>query len=148
VSDAALLARCHCGATSILGEASAQGALHCHCGLCRRLSGAAFTTWVSLPDAGSRIEGGARLRRYAATPNVERHFCAHCGTHLFTRDRRYPGVLGVPAGVLTGAVPAPSGNYFWHDRAPWCDDAQALPRFGGAGGFEPLGDDDNEEPRR
>ena len=23
-----------------------------------------------------------------------------------------------------------------------------LTRFGGAGGFEPLGDDDNEEPRR
>ena len=131
-------ASCYCGRVRLRFEGAPESVVHCHCTQCRRLSGCAYTTWVSVARKGLHIEGEPSLQDHAATANVTRHFCRHCGTHLYTSDRRYPAIAGIPAGVLAPEVAVqPQGHYYVEDKAPWCDWGDALPHFGGPSGFEP-----------
>jgi hypothetical protein len=127
-----LTARCYCGAVKLQLRRRPRSAIHCHCTQCRRLSGAAFTTWVSARlDAVvdlDRVEASHLVQRFEATPNVTRVRCTVCGTHVYTLDRRMPQVVGIPAGVLPdGEVPAVKGHWYSDDAAPWCRLDETLP---------------------
>lgn len=135
----ALTARCYCGAVTLRSSAPPTGVIHCHCNQCRRQSGAAFTTWVSLRREATAIGGQDFLLSHEVSANGSRHFCRCCGSHLFTVDQRYPKVLGVPAGVVDDAASlVPSGHYFVSHKAPWHEISDGLPQYGGESGFEPL----------
>lgn len=135
----ALAARCFCGAVTLRFSALPKGVVNCHCGECRRLSGSAFTTWAAFARDTVMIEGGAALTAFDVTPNVRRHFCRSCGSHAHTSDQRHPALLGVPVGLIEGlALPRPSAHFFVDHRAAWCDINDALPRFGGESGHEPV----------
>jgi hypothetical protein len=72
--------RCLCGAVTFSAE-HAEAAHHaCHCGMCRRWSGAAF---FAAQTAGVTFTGGEQLGRYASSEWAERGFCKQCGTALF-----------------------------------------------------------------
>lgn len=132
---------CYCGAVQLHSYAQPTSAIHCHCRQCRRLSGAAFTTWLSLPRQATAISGASELQQFAATENCLRYFCKHCGSHVFTEDARLPDMLGVPAGMLsTPLTTNPSGHYFFSDKADWRPCRDDLPKFGGQSGFERLDD--------
>ena len=134
-----LSVRCYCGAVSLRPTAPPASVVNCHCGQCRRLSGAAFTTWASFNKTALPTTGEEPLSSFEVTANVTRHFCRVCGSHVFTADRRLPAILGVPAGALEGEpVAAPSAHYFVDDRAPWHSISDDLPRFGGESGTEPI----------
>lgn len=72
---------CLCGAIrySIGGYSSA---VHCHCGMCRRATGAPFATWVSLPRSRFRLETEPPPA-YRSSPEARRSYCAACGSQLF-----------------------------------------------------------------
>lgn len=130
---------CHCGAVRLRVVGPLSPPINCHCGLCRRLSGGAFSTWLSVPRAGLQVVGEAQLRSYRPTANLERLFCQHCGGHVLTRDARCAAIVGLPAGALAdAAVPAPSGEYFVTHKAPWQALAATAICFGGDTGFEPI----------
>ncbi|WP_407074877.1 GFA family protein [Roseateles sp.] len=130
--------RCYCGAVALDASAAPRGIVNCHCGQCRRLSGAAFTTWVSFRSTSILITGNESLTAFPVTTNVTRHFCRVCGSHVFTSDIRLPKVLGVPAGVIAGApLTTPSAHYFVSHKASWHAICDGLPRFGGESGVEP-----------
>lgn len=134
-----LLARCHCGAVSLAFVPPLSPPINCHCGLCRRLGGSAFTTWLSLPRATLEVHSEVPLSRYQPTVHLERHFCPRCGTHVMTLDTRHPAIAGIPAGLVDDAlVPAPAGDYFVSHKAPWHELPWHVHCFGGDSGFEPL----------
>jgi hypothetical protein len=113
--------------------------INCHCGLCRRLSGAAFTTWFSVQKAALSGQGEETMTAYRPTPNLTRHFCATCGTHVYTLDDRYPDVKGICAGAFDGVtLPAPRAEYFVDDKASWFELPHGATCFGGPTGFEPV----------
>jgi hypothetical protein len=132
-----VFASCYCSAVSLTSEGGVQSVVHCHCGQCRRLSGSAFTTWVSLAKSQVQIIGVENLAMFKATSNVTRHFCKNCGSHVCTADGRLPNVLGVPAGIIKSALPLPKAHYFVSHKAVWQEINDALPQFGGESGFEP-----------
>ncbi len=133
-----LLARgaCFCGAVSVTVPAPLRRPVNCHCGECRRLSGAAFTTWISAPREQATFQNPAALSTFAPTPNLQRAFCSTCGTHVFTADVRLPSIYGFPAGLFEGeAIAPPAQDYFIEDKAAWhtahahpADETQAAPR--------------------
>lgn len=129
-------AQCYCGQVRLQFAAPPKGVIHCHCRQCRRLSGSAFTTWVSFAKAAMAITGEATS--FQATPNVLRHFCGRCGSHVYTLDARMPDIVGVPAGAIEGELPAPTAHYFVHHKAAWYTLADGLQRFGGETGFTAL----------
>jgi len=131
--------RCHCGAVTLHVSAPLRPPINCHCGLCRRLSGAAFTTWLSVPTEALQLRGETELSLYRPTSPLQRFFCRHCGTHVLTRDARCSHIAGLPAGVMDDAdVPVPSGEYFVSHKARWHALAADATCFGGDTGFEPL----------
>lgn len=128
---------CYCGRVRLRFDTAPQSVIHCHCGQCRRLSGGAFTTWISVARSALQIEGAEHLQAFDATANVTRHFCRTCGTHVYTGDRRLPEVAGLPAGVVDdGRVVTPQAHYFVDDRTPWHVPDDGLPWYGGATGYE------------
>lgn len=133
-------ARCYCGAVHASLDLSEAGALHCHCSQCRRLSGAAFSTWLNLPMAGFHIDAGSDdLTAFAVTENTIRYFCRHCGTHVYSTDRREPDMVGLPLGIVTGdELPQPDTHYYFDSGVPWCDVAMTASKAGGPTGLEPL----------
>lgn len=134
-----LQGRCYCGAVTLTAASGAKGVINCHCGQCRALGGSAYTTWVSVGRDDTTVAGAEHLQAFEPTANGRRHFCRHCGAHVFTEDRRMPGILGAPAGLFGTTLRAgPSAHYFVDDRAAWHAIDDALPRFGGPTGFEPL----------
>lgn len=136
----AAAASCYCGAVHASLDLSEAGALHCHCSQCRRLSGAAFSTWLNLPLTGFRIEAGADdLTAFAVTGNSTRHFCRHCGAHVYSTDAREPDIVGLPLGIVTGHdLPQPDTHYYFDSGVLWCDVALKTRKAGGPTGLEPL----------
>lgn len=134
-------AACFCGAASLTVPLPLRPPIHCHCSQCRRLSGAAWTTWVSVPRPAVSIQGQDALRSFAATPNVLRHFCGQCGTHVYTADARMPQVLGIPAGILPPEyVPRGHRHYYLPDKVAWASMVEAEPSLALAPSSAPDGD--------
>jgi hypothetical protein len=74
---------CLCGAVRY-SATQYDRAVHCHCRMCRRATGAAFATWVCIPINMFRIVSGEpRFRR--SSPTCQRGFCVDCGTPLFMK---------------------------------------------------------------
>jgi hypothetical protein len=86
-----------------------------------------------------RVVGEGDMTLYQPTENLERFFCKHCGAHILTKDKRHPGILGVPAGLLESLdVPPPKGEYFVNHKARWFKLTSGLPCFGGESGFDEV----------
>ena len=119
-SSALARGRCYCGAVSVDLPAPLRRPSNCHCGECRRLSGAAFTTWITAPREQAAIGNPEGLSKFDPTPNLQRFFCRTCGSHVFTVDQRLPKVYGFPAGLFEGeAIEPPEQDYFLDDKAVW-----------------------------
>ena len=43
---------CHCGALRYRLEGTLTDVAHCHCTICRRVSGGLVVTWLTLPRTG------------------------------------------------------------------------------------------------
>lgn len=111
---------CFCGAVAVTVPAPLRSPVNCHCGECRRLSGAAFTTWITAPREQVEVHNAEGLTLFSPTPNLQRAFCRTCGSHVFTEDARLPRAYGFPAGLFEGeAIEPPERDYFLEDKAPW-----------------------------
>jgi hypothetical protein len=54
---------------------------HCHCGICRKVSGTPFTTMGGFPAADfGFLRGADGIRGYRSSPGTERRFCGRCGS--------------------------------------------------------------------
>jgi hypothetical protein len=85
-----------------------------------------------------QVAGSESIAIFGVTPNVTRHFCRACGSHVFTLDVRLPETMGVPAGIVEGGVSLePRAHYFADHKAAWHTIATPEPQFGGASGVEP-----------
>jgi hypothetical protein len=95
---------CHCGTIRYRSEKAYLYAVHCHCSICRKSSGAAFMTWVCLPRESVRITAGQPVMRRTSA-EVQRAFCASCGAQIYMDYAGSPtldvsvGTLDAPAGV-------------------------------------------------
>jgi len=117
---------CLCGAVAFRIRGPVRDVHHCHCGMCRRATGAAFATlvWVQR-DAVAWTRG--RPASYRSSAIATRGFCAVCGTSLYLD---YDG--SAQFALLLGAFDAPaelrpSHHYGIEGRLPWVDIQAALP---------------------
>jgi hypothetical protein len=111
---------CYCASVSVTAPSPLRRPVNCHCGECRRLSGAAFTTWITAPRDQVAVDNPEGLSMFSPTPNLQRWFCRQCGSHVFTADARLPRVYGFPAGLFEGeAIEPPCEDYFLDDKANW-----------------------------
>ena len=104
---------------------------HCHCSMCRKVTGAAFGTYAEVKNENLKIVSGAELiLRYRSSPGVERTFCARCGSTLQYVNEMNPGKVEVALGTLDDdpGIKA-SRHIFVAYKAPWFDITDDLPQF-------------------
>lgn len=94
---------CRCGAVRFEAVGAPLRVANCHCGDCRRATGAAFATFVDYPRAQVRFLGEPQA--FASSPGAERLFCARCGSPVAFRGEASPGEIN----MLIGAFDDPSG---------------------------------------
>ena len=121
---------CLCGAVAFVITTPLLAMGNCHCSMCRKQHGTAFSTYVEIAAAGFELLRGAEhIQTYVSSPGVERRFCATCGAKLTFVMRELPARLWVAAGVLDD-VPAlqPQYHIFVGSKAPWYAICDQLPQ--------------------
>lgn len=54
---------------------------HCHCAICRKISGAAFATYAHVAATKFRLVAGENaIAQYELSPGSHRKFCRVCGS--------------------------------------------------------------------
>jgi hypothetical protein len=129
VMDPALRGRCLCGAVTLTVHASTGDFVLCHCGQCRKASGAAFQAVLPAAcDAVTIDDPQAMVREYRSSADKVRVFCGRCGSPLFSR-RDGVAMLRLRAGLFDDlAGRRPVAHIFAAGAAAWDSIADALPR--------------------
>ncbi|HJQ84433.1 MAG TPA: GFA family protein [Candidatus Binatia bacterium] len=112
---------------------------HCHCSICRKSHGAAFSTFARLTAADFRLVAGREnVRAYRSSPPIERTFCATCGARLTIRFDGMPDAVWVSLTTLDDDPGVrPDAHMFVASKAPWdeiTDDLRQYPAYGPMGG--------------
>jgi hypothetical protein len=108
--------------------------------MCRRIHGAAFVTWFSIPKPQLRITAGeAELVRFQSSDHGTRSFCGSCGSSLFFESTLDPERIDIPLANMDGPIDRePQLHAYFDCRAEWASVGDTLPRLGGETGVEPL----------
>jgi len=142
VSSLTVRGGCLCGGIRYEIEGAIEAPEHCHCGMCRKAHGAAFSTNAVVESASLKVlDTTGLLTEYESSPNRRKCFCSRCGSQLFIRRSNRPDMTVVTLGTLDDdPVSRPSRHVFTQSRAPWYDIDGVLPRFQIYPGFEPTDD--------
>jgi hypothetical protein len=120
---------CLCGTVRYLARRDPIRVVNCHCGVCRRVSGAAFMTFVHFPM--SRFAWtGAEPTRYRSSKDAKRGFCAVCGSTLSMHEAVLADRVQVSLGSLDRPDLARPDDHVWtRSQLPWLELVDRLPRF-------------------
>ncbi len=116
---------CHCGAVSYRYPAPPLQVVSCHCGLCRRMTGAALAVYVVVKAADLQIaqgtEGQGSLRSYAVNDHTSRHFCRLCASPIYNSNTRdYAGLAMLYLGSVDEHEQfSPRMALYCDNRLPW-----------------------------
>jgi hypothetical protein len=116
---------CLCGQVRFAITPPTKWCAHCHCTMCRRAHGAAFVTWIGVPEQQFEfIAGRDAVQWFASSPEARRGHCRHCGSPLFFRSARWPGEIHVVRANVPGEIDRrPDQHVHTDTRVDWLDDA-------------------------
>ena len=120
---------CSCGAVRYRATADPIRAVNCHCGMCRRASGAAFLTHVHFPvEAFTWTQG--EPTRWRSSVDAERGFCARCGSTLTMHESVLDDRVQVSLGSLDRPGDVRPDDHVWTEsQLAWLKIDDDLPRF-------------------
>jgi hypothetical protein len=114
-----------CACDEVRYECTAEPvvSLNCHCSVCQRYTGTAYSSVRIVPAAAFRFVRG-ELRYHTSTSNaghaVSRGFCPNCGSQVLGRIAEKPEVVLISAGTLDDASLYPPTMDLFASRAqPW-----------------------------
>lgn len=133
--------QCLCGTvryrvTGPLGEVR-----YCHCRMCRRATGSAFSANAPVPvERFALLAGADSIREYEASSGAFRCFCGNCGLPVFARLARAPGHVRIRLGGLEAPDGVEITGHVWTEsKADWHaihDDLPQYPQGFGSGVHE------------
>jgi hypothetical protein len=127
---------CQCGAIAYRARlADSRTVTHCHCRMCRKLTGGSFVTWVEAPADGFVVTKG-KPRRLQSSAFAERFFCGDCGCHIAFRyweeRAEIVSAIWISAGSLDHPEQiTPTDVIFAREMLPWMPDDPRLRHWPG-----------------
>lgn len=129
---------CLCGGVRFeIDEREILMANHCHCSNCRKVSGAAYGTFIQIAREHFRwLAGNDLVSTYESSPGIHRAFCKQCGSRTPQTGDASPHFT-VPAGTLDSDPGVrPVVSVFSSSKAPWCAMDEAIPSLPDGGSME------------
>lgn len=124
---------CLCGRIVFTVEQFEPRVGHCHCRMCQKFHGAAFSTFGEVKLSNLVwMSGKGRLTHYRASNDTVRSFCRDCGSSLLFESRfnRAQGTLEISLAAFDSLnAPLPDAHIYTESQASWCQFKDALPRF-------------------
>lgn len=122
---------CLCGAVRFTYRGEIGPAAICHCADCRKVTGSAFNVSVGV-EAGLFSLSGGPLGRFTKPADsgreMTRHFCATCGSPIYTTSAAEPDRCYVKAGLFDDpAVVRPVHQSWTQSQVPWATGLDTLP---------------------
>lgn len=94
--------QCSCGAVGYKFSAESLMAYQCHCSICRKATGSAFTTTLMSKEANFIwLRGEESITSYAKESGYKVNFCSHCGSPVPNKFRDFP-LFSIPVGSIEG----------------------------------------------
>ncbi len=120
---------CMCGSIRYEADADPLRAVTCHCGMCRRASGAAFLTFVHFPKEAFAWTK-AEPMRHRSSAEAERGFCPTCGSTLTMHETVLEERVQVTLGSLDRPQDVRPDDHVWtREQLPWLKIDDDRPRF-------------------
>ncbi len=125
-----LRGHCYCRNVDYELEEPLGPVVSCHCGFCRRIHGAAFTTVALIPTSAIRLSQASVAPSKFTTPlgNV-RHFCGRCASPLWNQSPADGLAVVIVSSLREDSQPAPWAHVNVESKAAWFPIEDALPRF-------------------
>lgn len=114
--------RCLCGKISYSVDVEPLFTGNCHCKDCQRSSGSAFIPAILFLEQNVSVLGEAKYFESVSDSGSihERGFCSNCGSQLFSKFSKMPGMLGIKAGTLDHPSNyVPKLDFYVASAAPW-----------------------------
>ena len=111
----------------------------CHCIQCRKAQGSAFVTNTPIQEENFKLVSGRDLlRSFESSPGKQRVFCKNCGSPIFSKTEKLPGVVRIRVGTLDGDINTKALAHFYvAHKANWFQITDNLPQF--KEGYVPQG---------
>ena len=122
---------CLCGGVRYELGAPIESFIYCHCQQCRKAQGGAFASNAPVPESQFRLVAGRELlNEYESSLGKKRVFCRRCGSPIFSKHEKKPGVVRLRLGLLDEAVPEakPAGHFWVSSKADWHEITDNLPQ--------------------
>lgn len=125
---------CLCGGITFELEGKLEPIQICHCGQCRKAQGSAFVTNIPIQESAFKLTSGdGLLSAFESSPGKQRFFCSRCGSPVYSKTLKLPGVVRIRAGSLDGDLNTVAVCHFQvSSKANWLDITDDLPQFPGA----------------
>jgi len=122
---------CFCKAIQYRIKTGISMAVNCHCNVCRKAGGGAFSSHAVVRERRFEIVSGEEnLSSFHLGESVTKHFCRHCGTPVFNSNKRYPGHRMVALGSLDDpTVVTPTANIHCDSQLSWVTLDEQLQNF-------------------
>lgn len=124
---------CLCGKVRYELDRKFLNAIHCHCSMCQRAHGGAYSTHLAFrADQLNWLTGRELLVAYESSKGAYREFCSACGSHILIHGQTGDDSLSIPAGTLDGDPPITDlGQIFVNDRLHWATPDPDAPQYPG-----------------
>ena len=125
---------CHCGNIHFETRDNPKITVNCHCDDCKKRNGTAFSTYMGVAEKDFVITKGERyLKKYEVENSGEKYFCSECGSPIYNKNYRVPGLFMVMYGSINQPVRfTPSYNVFCSTKHDWVDSISNITSFEGA----------------
>lgn len=126
--------KCLCGAVSYVCKLAPVVQVLCHCRDCQMASGSAFAAIAFFSEQSLLISGEVKYYESVGSSGkrIWRGFCPNCGSNLFSRAEKAPGLVSIRAGTLTDpTLFQPQLQIYTAEALNWATLTHELPAFTG-----------------
>ena len=122
---------CHCGLIGFEIKNNPKITVNCHCDDCKKRNGSAFSTYAGVAESDLVFsEGENYLKKYKVENSGEKYFCSECGSQIYNKNYRIPGLFLVFYGALSHPSNfTPAFNVFCSSKFSWVDDISKIKSF-------------------
>jgi hypothetical protein len=94
--------KCSCGAVEFKFSTDALMAYQCHCSICRKATGSAYSTTLFAPESDFVwVRGEDKVSTFSKKSGYKVSSCSCCGSPVPNKFREFP-LFSVPVGSLDG----------------------------------------------